>query len=131
MNKFTRALVLGLATSAFAIAGCASSNACNSKSSSECDTSEACVDCTDPNCEKCAATEACVDCGGPANCEKCAAKAATLGAINESCPFSGDPVNADIKTISFQGQEVGFCCNGCVGKFAKMTETERANLLEM
>lgn len=115
MNKLTRALVLGLATSAFALAGCATTSS----------SAKACTDCADPGCEKCAVAKDCTDCGGPANCEKCASNAATLGASNGNCPFSGNPVDTSTRTVSFQGQEVGFCCNDCADKFEAMTDADK------
>jgi hypothetical protein len=38
--------------------------------------------------------------------------------INQTCPWSGDPVQAD-SLMLFQGQVVGFCNPGCRDKFAK------------
>lgn len=103
MRKLTRAFLLGMAVSTFALTGCKSTDACQ-----DCDDPAAC--CGDENCD--------------GSCE-----AATVGASNTTCPFSGEPVDANIKTVSFQGKEIGFCCNGCAGKFAKMTDAERASLL--
>ena len=37
--------------------------------------------------------------------------------INETCPWSGDPVSAD-SLIEFNGHVVGFCNPGCRDKFA-------------
>ena len=37
--------------------------------------------------------------------------------INETCPWSGDPVAAD-SLIEFNGDIVGFCNPGCRDKFA-------------
>jgi hypothetical protein len=53
--------------------------------------------------------------------------ATTTAAENTKCPFSGNPVNAGAKTVAFQGHSVGFCCNGCSEKFAKMTDAEKAS----
>ena len=36
--------------------------------------------------------------------------------INETCPWSGKPVQAD-SLIEFDGQVVGFCNTGCRDKF--------------
>jgi len=38
--------------------------------------------------------------------------------INETCPWSGKPVNADALT-RYRGQVVGFCNSGCRDKFEK------------
>ena len=39
-------------------------------------------------------------------------------AVNESCPWSGDPIAADSLTL-YQGAVVGFCNSGCRDKFEK------------
>ena len=41
-------------------------------------------------------------------------------AVNETCPWSGDPVAADSLTL-YWGQVVGFCNSGCRDKFDKAT----------
>lgn len=37
-------------------------------------------------------------------------------AINELCPWSGDPISEDSLTL-YKGQVVGFCNRGCRDKF--------------
>ena len=39
-------------------------------------------------------------------------------AVNEACPWSGDPVSADSLTL-YKGAVVGFCNTGCRDKFDK------------
>jgi YHS domain-containing protein len=39
-------------------------------------------------------------------------------AVNELCPWSGDPISADSLT-SYRGAVVGFCNPGCRDKFDK------------
>ena len=41
-------------------------------------------------------------------------------AVNETCPWSGDPIAADSLTL-YKGQVVGFCNPGCRDKFEKAT----------
>ena len=41
-------------------------------------------------------------------------------AINETCPWSGDPVSEDSLT-QYRGYTVGFCNTGCRDKFEKAT----------
>ena len=41
-------------------------------------------------------------------------------AVNETCPWSGDPISADSLTL-YRGQVVGFCNLGCRDKFAAAT----------
>lgn len=38
--------------------------------------------------------------------------------VNETCPWSGDPVSADSLTM-YRGKVVGFCNPGCRDKFEK------------
>ena len=38
--------------------------------------------------------------------------------INETCPWSGDPVQADSLTV-FEGHVVGFCNPECLEKFER------------
>ena len=39
-------------------------------------------------------------------------------AVNETCPWSGDPIAEDSLTL-YKGQVVGFCNSGCRDKFEK------------
>jgi len=39
-------------------------------------------------------------------------------AVNETCPWSGEPISADSLTL-YQGRVVGFCNTGCRDKFEK------------
>jgi hypothetical protein len=39
-------------------------------------------------------------------------------AVNETCPWSGDPIAADSLTL-YKGAVVGFCNPGCRDKFEK------------
>jgi len=104
MRKLTRAFLLGMAVSTFALTGCKTNDHCQ-----DCDDPAAC--CGDPNCD--------------GDCDH-----ATMGAVsNETCPMSGEPVNPEVKTVSFQGKEIGFCCDGCAGKFAKLSDAEKTSLL--
>ena len=41
-------------------------------------------------------------------------------AVNENCPWSGDPISADALTL-YRGKVVGFCNPGCRDKFAAAT----------
>lgn len=40
--------------------------------------------------------------------------------VNDVCPWSGEPVNADSLT-RYRGAVVGFCNSGCRDKFEKAT----------
>jgi len=41
-------------------------------------------------------------------------------AVNENCPWSGDPISADALAL-YRGKVVGFCNPGCRDKFAAAT----------
>ena len=121
MRKLTRAFVLGFAASALAFTGCAS-------------TGSGAKDCGDMAAEDC---DDMASMGGKMSDEDCGMEGmgdsscssdgmASGGVINANCPISGNPVSADVRTLSFQGKEIGFCCAGCVGKFAKLTDAEKA-----
>ncbi|HYE60972.1 MAG TPA: hypothetical protein VD997_03160 [Phycisphaerales bacterium] len=53
-------------------------------------------------------------------------KRSSMGAMNSTCPVAGGKVNANAGTVSYKGQEVGFCCAGCKGKFENMSDADRA-----
>ncbi len=126
MRKITRAFVLGFAASALAFTGCASTGS----TAKDCDMAAGDCDMSEKDCDMASmdgkmSSEKCdmsakggEDCGGEAM--------AGGDAINDTCPISGNPVSADVQTVSFQGQEIGFCCGGCVGKFANLTDAEKA-----
>lgn len=62
-------------------------------------------------------------CANDAN--KVEAKATT---INATCPYSGGANDPAIHS-TFEGKEVGFCCNGCKSKFdAASADGKRAVL---
>ena len=48
-------------------------------------------------------------------------------AMNTKCPFSGEPVNADVAS-EYKGQKVAFCCAGCKSKFDKASDADKATL---
>lgn len=49
--------------------------------------------------------------------------------VNETCPWSGNPVSADSLTL-YQGKVVGFCNPGCRDKFEKAASHFDAALSE-
>ena len=99
------------AVSAMSLAACSvNSNKAECKDGAECTDKAACTD------------KACPDCKDGKMCDACKAKAQGGGAapVNSKCPVSGEALPAGAKTVSFNGQAVGFCCPGCVGKFEAM-----------
>ena len=47
---------------------------------------------------------------------------------NEACPGSGNPINAEVVAL-YRGHTVGFCCEGCQGKFNKMNDDEKTAIV--
>jgi len=47
-----------------------------------------------------------------------------MGAINDKCPISGQPVSPG-EVSDYKGHTVGFCCAGCEGKWNAMTDAQK------
>lgn len=59
-------------------------------------------------------------------------KAGTVISVNTFCAVEhDDPVDPGITPVDFKGQKVGFCCAGCVKKWAKMTDAQREATLKI
>ena len=53
-------------------------------------------------------------------------KPGTITTVNKMCAVENDdPVNPKITPVVWKGQKVGFCCDGCKPKWAKMTDAEK------
>jgi len=50
--------------------------------------------------------------------------------FNTVCPVSGMDVKANVKTVSFEGKDYGFCCAGCNEKFSATPEKYSKQLNE-
>jgi len=57
------------------------------------------------------------------------AEAPEAVAINEMCPGMGEPVDAEAGTYDWNGKTVGFCCEGCIGKFEKLSDDDKVAAL--
>ncbi len=54
-----------------------------------------------------------------------APKPGTITSVNQYCVMvAKDPVDPTV-TAQWKGQTVGFCCNGCIPKWEKLTEKEK------
>ncbi len=54
-----------------------------------------------------------------------------LGApVNNVCPVSGNPVNADATTVAYEGWDIGFCCAMCPSKWESMRTASKVEFLE-
>ncbi len=49
---------------------------------------------------------------------------------NEVCPVMGGKVNPNSATVEYNEKYYGFCCPGCIDKFAQELEKYAANLSE-
>lgn len=47
------------------------------------------------------------------------------GPVNAACPFTGQPVSASSVMVSYKGQNVAMCCNGCANRWAGMSDAEK------
>ncbi|MFG0243370.1 MAG: hypothetical protein ACF8R9_11355 [Phycisphaerales bacterium JB054] len=102
MKTLSRALILALGVSAFGLAGCQTTGSSKVAGDGAC--------CADGACDGA--------CEGDA--------AATISQVsNDTCPLSGGAVKSSAPTVSFQGQEVGFCCGGCAEKFEAMSDSDK------
>lgn len=58
---------------------------------------------------------------GPTNAQMRVARA-NLGTANGRCPVMGKLVDAKGRSVTYQGQKIGFCCPPCIAKFNKDPE---------
>lgn len=55
-----------------------------------------------------------------------AVKPGTIVTVNRMCAVvNEDPVNPTVEPVVWKGQKVGFCCDGCKPRWAKMTAAEK------
>lgn len=111
MKKF---FVMLAAVGAMSLAACSVNS-----NKGECKDGAACTD------------KACPDCKDGKMCDACKAAKQGGGAapVNTKCPVSGEEVKAGGATVSYNGQTVGFCCPGCIGKFNAMSDADKAAAL--
>src|SRR5204862_727250 len=51
---------------------------------------------------------------------------ASMGVMNSKCPMQGEAVDKDDPTLDYKGGKVAFCCKGCMAKFNKLSDTDKA-----
>jgi len=57
-------------------------------------------------------------------------KPGTITSVNRMCAvMTEDPVDPACEAIMWKGQKVGFCCDGCKPRWAKMTEAQKDKAL--
>ena len=47
--------------------------------------------------------------------------------MNDSCGMSGRPVTTSSPQSNYNGETIGFCCNGCKAKFDSMDTQAKAS----
>jgi hypothetical protein len=67
--------------------------------------------------------------GSAAGSSAASSAGAAVATLNAKCPVMGNAVTAEGGTVAFKGQSIGFCCDGCAPKFAKLSETEKVAAL--
>ena len=69
----------------------------------------------------------------PAPADKAEAKpkdeSTTSVASNTLCPIMGSEVDPEAEMVSFKGETIGFCCDGCDEKWAKLSDEEKEKKL--
>jgi hypothetical protein len=55
-------------------------------------------------------------------------KQASPGIMNDTCPYSGNAASTN-HTADYKGGKVGFCCDGCAGRFNKLDEPAKDALM--
>ena len=50
---------------------------------------------------------------------------ASMGVLNDTCPVMGGGVDPEAETASFHGYTIGFCCDGCKGKWDEMSDAAK------
>lgn len=69
----------------------------------------------------------CADC---ASNDDTTVAAASTEPINTVCPIGGHVIPDDAPTATVSGTTIAFCCEGCSGAFADMTDAERQEVLK-
>ena len=54
---------------------------------------------------------------------------ASMGAINDACPISGEALGDDATLLDFEGAKVGICCGGCKGKWETWSYARKRNFV--
>lgn len=49
--------------------------------------------------------------------------------VNSSCPIMGHEVKAEGGSTNWNGQMIGFCCDGCLPKWNKLSDDDKATKL--
>ncbi|MBS0196782.1 MAG: hypothetical protein JSR77_08495 [Planctomycetes bacterium] len=59
-----------------------------------------------------------------------APKQASMGVVNTKCPIMPSHPATAKSVKEFNGQKVGFCCEGCYKKWDAMSDAEKADALK-
>ena len=59
------------------------------------------------------------------------AETETVKFANAECPMMGGDVDPEGEVVVWEGQNIGFCCDGCGDKFKALSEEEKvAHLID-
>ena len=61
-----------------------------------------------------------------AGCSQVDSPAADAAPVNALCPIMGHEIAAAGGTTTWNGQTIGFCCDGCLPKWNKLSEDGKA-----
>ena len=59
-------------------------------------------------------------------CSHVETPSADAAPVNSLCPIMGHEIAADGGSTTWNGQTVGFCCEGCLPKWIALSEEEKA-----
>lgn len=68
---------------------------------------------------------------GPGHGHGESAQADSSKPVNAMCPIGNEPVEADGGSADHKGNTVGFCCKGCIKKFAAWDEAKKDEFVAM
>lgn len=54
-----------------------------------------------------------------------------MGMMNDTCPMMDMPVGSNPATVSYKGETIGFCCEGCVSAWNKLSDSQKAEKVAM
>lgn len=55
--------------------------------------------------------------------------AASLGAINDTCPIMGGDIDPNAKSASYEGATIGFCCSACSTKWDSWSDAQKMDFV--
>ena len=50
-----------------------------------------------------------------------------MGMLNDTCPMMGSELGPEAQTLEYKGNTIGFCCEGCIPAWNKLSDSEKAD----